>query len=135
MRITVTKEGHEFAGGDRSGFNTRPGIQYVPYGRRPFGPYIFRGFGDVPAAVNPRDSIGEGSFYCSLPRGKTGAVTLVWNPSDVPLTIKIRVNEKEVTRELAAGERAAVECPLKGDRIKMSFAGDRRLVLLQTDFK
>jgi hypothetical protein len=135
MRITVTKEGHEFAGGDRSGFNTRPGIQYVPYGRRPFGPYIFRGFGDVPAAVNPRDSIGEGSFYCSLPRGKTGAVTLVWNPADVPLTIKISVNDKEVTRKLAAGERAMVECPVKGDRIKMSFAGDRRLVLLQTDFK
>lgn len=134
LRMTVTREGHEFAGGDRSGFNTRPGIQYVPYGRRPFGPYIFRGFGDVPAAVNPDDPTGEGSFFCSLPKGRTNAATLVWNPADQPLTIKIKVNDKEVTHTIPAGERATIDCPVKDTRIKMTFTGDRRLVLLQTAF-
>ncbi|HEY4205208.1 MAG TPA: hypothetical protein VGM31_00275 [Puia sp.] len=133
-KIVVTKEGHELAGGSRSGFNTKPGIQYVPYGRRPFGPYVFRGFGDVAEAVHP-DSAGVGVFYCEVPAGRTHAATLVWNSSDEPLTITIRVNDSEVSKRLAAGERAAVDCPVKGRRIKMSFSGDRRLVLLETTFE
>jgi beta-galactosidase len=131
--ITIDKAGNEFAA-QKSGFNTRPGVQYVPYGRRPYGPFLFRGFGDVPEPVNAKDSIGTGNFYCSLPKGKTTASTLVWNPSDNPLTIKISVNKQEVSRLLAPGEKATVDCPLKDTHIKMTFTGDRRLVLLQTAF-
>jgi hypothetical protein len=133
--ITVTKEGHEFAGGDRSGFNTRPGIQYVPYGRRPWGPYTFRGFGDVPAPVNAGDSIGEGVIYCSVPKGRTKATTLVWNPADSPLEITIAVNGQRASRTIPAGERASVDVPVNGTSISMQFSGDRRLVLLQTNFQ
>jgi hypothetical protein len=131
--ITIDKAGNEFSA-QKSGFNTRPGVQYVPYGRRPYGPYLFRGFGDVPAPLNPKDSIGTGSFYCSIPKGKTAAATLVWNPSDVPLLIKISVNGQEVTRQLAPNEKATIDCPVKDTRVKMTFTGDRRLVLLQTAF-
>ncbi|MES1249953.1 MAG: hypothetical protein ABUL46_04670, partial [Chitinophaga rupis] len=107
---------------------------YVAYGRRPFGPYVFRGFGDVADPVNHNDSVGEGSFYCAVPKDRTNAATLVWNSSDGPLTIKIQVNDNEVTRQLAAGEKVTVDCPVKSTRIKMTFTGDRRLVLLQTAF-
>jgi len=133
--ITVTKEGHEFAGGERSGFNTRPGIQYVPYGRRPWGPYVFRGFGDVPAPVNEHDSIGEGVFYCAVPAGRTHATTLVWNPADVPLALDIEVNDKQATRIIQPDERASIEVPVTATHIAMRFRGDKRLVLLQTDFQ
>jgi len=132
--ITVTKEGHQLAGGERSGFNTRPGVQYVAYGRRPFGPYFFRGFGDVPAPLDPKDSIGQGVFYCAVPKGRTHASTLVWNPSDTPLSIRIGVNDKIVTGQIAPGEKKEIDCPVGNTRIKMTFAGDRRLVLLQTAF-
>lgn len=133
--ITVTKEGHEFAGGDRSGFNTRPGIQYVPYGRRPWGPYTFRGFGDVPAPLDDHDSIGEGTIYCAVPQGRTQSTTLVWNPADIALEIKIMVNDRETTRTIQPDERTSIEVPVNGTRITMRFRGDRRLVLLQTAFQ
>jgi hypothetical protein len=80
------------------------------------------------------DSAGAGVFYCAVPSGRTKAATLVWNSSDEPLTISIRVNDSEVSKRLAAGERLAVDVPVKGTRIKMSFSGDRRLVLLETSF-
>jgi hypothetical protein len=134
-RITVTREGHEFAGGERSGFNTRPGIQYVAYGRRPWGPYVFRGFGDVPAPMDAHDSIGEGVFYCSVPPGRTRATTLVWNPADVALEVSVWVNDRQTTRTIQPNERASIEVPVTGTRIAMRFRGDRRLVLLQTDFQ
>jgi beta-galactosidase len=133
--IVVTKEGHEFAGGERSGFNTRPGIQYVPYGRRPWGPYIFRGFGDVPAPLDDNNNIGEGSFYCTVPPGRTRSTTLVWNPADVPLQITITVNGRETTSTIQPDQRASIEAPVDRTRITMRFRGDRRLVLLETDFQ
>jgi beta-galactosidase len=131
--ITISREGYEFAG-QKSGFNTRPGVQYVAYGRRPFGPYSFRGFGDVPKEDDPEDNEGEGSFYCRVPRGKTNASTLVWNPSDTVLSLKIDVNGRAVTRQLKAGEKTTVDCPVGATTVKMTFTGDRRLVLLQTTF-
>lgn len=134
-KITVTKEGHEFAGGNGSGFNTHPGIQYVPYGRRPWGPYSFRGFGDVPQPLDAADSVGEGAFYCAVPKGKTKSATLLWNPAGVPLEIAITVNGQTTTRPIPAGERVWVDTPLKGTSVEMHFRGDRRLVILQTDFE
>jgi len=133
--ITVTREGHEFAGGDRSGFNTRPGIQYVPYGRRPWGPYVFRGFGDVPAPLDSRDSIGEGEFYCTIPQGRTRSTTLAWNPANIPLQITITVNDKHTTCTVQPNQRVEVGVPVTATRITMRFRGDRRLVLLQTAFQ
>jgi beta-galactosidase len=131
--INIDRAGNEFAA-QKSGFNTRPGVQYVAYGRRPYGPYAFRGFGDVPEPLNAKDSIGTGSFYCSLPKGRTSAATLIWNPTSTPLSIKVSINAQSATRQLAPGERATVDCPVTGTRIKMTCTGDRRLVLLQTTF-
>lgn len=134
MKVHVTKDGYEIAG-EGGGWNTRPGLQYVHYGRRPFGPYILRGFGNVPEPENPERNIGEGTFWCSIPQGKSTSSTLVWNPSDEDLSITITVNNRKVTENIKAGETMNVDCPVSTTNVEMNFSGDRRLVLLQTIFK
>jgi beta-galactosidase len=132
--LAITKQGDELAG-HGGGFNTQPGLQYVPYGRRPFGPYHLRGFGDIPYPDSSNNNIGEGTFWCSILPGKTKSSTLVWNPSDENLELTIKVNSQKTTKEINAGEKIIVDCPVNSTNIKMSFAGDRRLVLLQTSFE
>ncbi len=134
-KISVTIEGNRFLGLP-GGFNTRPGVQYVAHGRRMFGPYTLRGFGNVPEPLDTTNNIGAGFFWCSIPAGKTMSSTLVWNQHNQPLTIKIKVNDgQEVSKEIKAGETMNVDCAVVGTTIKMNFYGDRRLVLLQTSFK
>lgn len=134
-KISVTKEGNRFLG-LHGGFNTRPGVQYVAYGRRMYGPYYLRGFGNVPEPVDTSNNIGEGFFWCSIPANKTMSSTLVWNQSDEAQVIHIKVNELQaVSKEIKAGEKISVDCPVNSSTIKMEFKGDRRLVLLQTSFK
>ena len=133
-KVSVTNEGNRFLG-LHGGFNTRPGVQYVAYGRRMYGPYTLRGFGNVPEPIDTSTNIGEGYFWCNIPASKTMSSTLVWNQSDEPLFIKIKVNEqKEVNKEIKAGETITVDCPVNATTVKMHFTGDRRLVLLQTSF-
>ena len=134
IHLVIDKEGNEFAG-HGGGFNTQPGLQYVPFGRRPFGPYHLRGFGDIPYPDKENNNIGEGTFWCSISAGKTKASTIVWNPSDENLVINISVNSQKVHKEIKAGEKVIVDCPVNSTNIKMSFNGDRRLVLLQTSFE
>lgn len=131
--LVIAKEGYEFAG-HPGGFNSRPGLQYLPFGRRPFGPYHLRGFGNIPEPDQDNNNIGEGSFWCRVPAGKTTASTVVWNPSKKDLALTIDVNQQTVTKEIKAGEKIAVDCPINSTAIKMTFKGDRRLVLLQTSF-
>jgi beta-galactosidase len=134
-KITVTKEGNRFLGAT-GGFNTRPGVQYVAHGRRMYGPYNLRGFGNIPEPVDTSNNIGEGYFWCSIPAGKTLSSTIVWNQSDEPFVVKIKVNgQQEVSKEIKPGETTNVDCPVNARNIKMQFTGDRRLVLLQTSFK
>jgi hypothetical protein len=134
-KISVTKEGNRFLG-LQGGFNTRPGVQYVAHGRRMYGPYTLRGFGNVPEPVDTTNNIGEGYFWCSIPSGKKMSSTLVWNQSDEPLFVKIKVNDGlEMSKEIKGGETTNIDCPVNATTIKMQFTGDRRLVLLQTSFK
>lgn len=134
-KVSVTREGNRFLGLP-GGFNTRPGVQYVAYGRRMYGPYVLRGFGNVPEPVDTTGNIGEGFFWCSIPKNKTMSTSLVWNQSDIPLTIQIEVNDaNKVNKQIKPGETITIDCPVNSEIIKMRFRGDRRLVLLQTSFQ
>ncbi|WP_448698331.1 glycoside hydrolase family 2 TIM barrel-domain containing protein [Mucilaginibacter sp. AW1-3] len=130
--IVVTKEGYQFAGGARGGFNTRPGTQYVANGRRPWGPYV-QTFGGQPKLGST--PLGEGKFWCRIPEGQNNMSSVVWNPGDEPLAIKIKVNDlAEVTQIIKAGERATVETPVNRTDVNVTYTGDRRLVVLETAF-
>lgn len=131
--IVVTKEGYQLAGGNRSGFNTRPGIQYVANGRRPFGPFV-QSFGGQPL---PQKETTEGiaKFWCRIPEGQNRVTSIVWNPGSEPLVIKIKLNDlEEVSKTIKAGDKVAVETPVNRYNVNITYTGDRRLVILETAF-
>ncbi len=129
----VTKEGYQLAGGTRLGFNTRPGVQYVANGRRPFGPYM-QSFGGQPLPDKNTDQ-GTGKFWCRIPEGQNMATSVVWNPSSEALVIRIKVNDlAEVSKTIEAGKHVAIETPLNSSNVNMTYTGDRRLVILETVF-
>ncbi|HVU33420.1 MAG TPA: glycoside hydrolase family 2 TIM barrel-domain containing protein [Opitutaceae bacterium] len=136
LPIRVTKEGHEFAGG-RGGWNSRPGLVYVPFGRRPFGPYVHAGWSGVPAPLNPDSSTGSGRFWCRIPAGRTKAVHHIFNPAGEELTVHITENGRKVTRQIAGGATAIVDVPLDPGttNVETTIEGDRRLVILETAFE
>ncbi|WP_316810947.1 glycoside hydrolase family 2 TIM barrel-domain containing protein [Pedobacter heparinus] len=131
--IVVTKEGYQLAGGVRSGFNTRPGIQYVANGRRPFGPYA-QSFGGQP--LPDKDSTeGIGSFWCRIPEGQNMASSMVWNPGKEPVQLKIKVNDlAEISKTIPAGAKIAIETPVNAAVVHLTYSGDRRVVILETAF-
>ena len=134
-KITVTEIGDRFLGAP-GGFNTRPGVQYLAHGRRMFGPYILRGFGNVPEPVSPNNNVGEGYFWCRVPAGKTICSTLVWNQADEPLKVEVEINTNYKAEKLIpANAKATVDCSFSGTELKVFYKGDRRLVLLETNFK
>jgi len=131
--IVVTKEGYQLAGGSRSGFNTRPGIQYVANGRRPFGPYV-QSFGGQPTP-DKNTTEGIGKFWCKIPEGQNMATSIVWNPSKEPLNIMIKINDlPEIGKTIVAGDKVAIETPVDKSNVNITYTGDRRLVILETAF-
>ena len=131
--IVVTKEGYQLAGGSKSGFNTRPGVQYVANGRRPFGPYV-QSFGGQPSP-DKNTTEGVGKFWCRILEGQNMATSVVWNPGKEPLTIKIKVNDlPEVDKIINAGDKVAIETPIDKSNVNITYTGDRRLVILETAF-
>lgn len=136
LPLVVTQEGHQYAE-KPGGWNNRAGIQYVPYGRRPFGPYYHRGFGGIPEPGGNGDPEGEGEFWCRIPAGYDAMVTTVENPAEQDLRIQIWVNGTMVNdRMIPAGEK----CSLTGrfdpvtDALRVRIRGDRRFVILETAF-
>lgn len=133
--IVVTPEGYQLAGGKRDGFNSRPGIQYVANGRRPWGPYT-QTFGGQPK-INPgAPSYGTGKFWCRIPEDLNICTSVVWNPSKDPLEIRIKINNlDEVTKTINPGKTEWIRCPVNQPEVSITYMGDRRLVVLQTSFE
>jgi beta-galactosidase len=130
--ITVTKEGYQLAGGKGGRFNTRPGLQYVANGRRPWGPYV-QSFGGQPKLG--KTPFGEGKFWCKIPAGQNNMSSLIWNPSAEPLEMKIRINGlAEVHHTIKPGEKVVVDALVDKSDVNVTYTSDRRLVVLQTAF-
>lgn len=136
IKIVVHPDGHQFAGRP-GGWNTRPGIQYVPYGRRPFGPYIHDPLFGIARIVDRNTPIGEGRFWCRIPAGKSKVTHRVWNPAAEPLEIRLAANGQETAVTLAPEETRSVDVPLDPGTtdVENTIRGDRRLVLIETTFQ
>ncbi len=136
LPLIIRKGGHVFAetGG---GWNNAAGKEYVPYGRRMFGPYLHRDFGGVPAPLDPDSKEGEGTFWCRVPDGTSEMETLVWNPAKIDLPIRIIINGEELAKTtVKPGEYKEIHTLVKNNQVKLkvTLTGDRTLVILQTSF-
>ena len=136
LPLIIREGGHIFAekGG---GWNNAAGKQYVPYGRRMFGPYEHRDFGGVPEPLDPGSKTGEGTFWCRVPPGTSSMETVVWNPAQEPLPISIVVNDKASgTTQIGPGEYKVIQTQVTPfqDKLKITLRGNRTLVVLQSGF-
>jgi hypothetical protein len=132
----IRDNGHIFAGSG-GGWNNTAGKQYVPYGRRMFGPYSHRDFGGVPEPDNPGNKEGEGTFWCRVSEGVREMKTLVWNPAKENLPIRITINGEEMTKTtISPGAFKEISTPVRNgsQKLKITLSGDRTLVVLQTSF-
>jgi beta-galactosidase len=139
--IRVDEQGFVFAGG-AGGWNTRPAIQYFARGRRPFGPYTYTTGGSVqlPKDHGPE---GVGRVWMRVPFARTTMITTVENLHDQPLEIEIGLNGATRRHRVDARSTARIETLLPSrdpastwhKSLALTFRGDRRLVLLETDFK
>ena len=133
--VSVDDQGFVLAGGE-GGWNTKPAVQYVARGRRPFGPYTFTSGGSV-KVTGAKDGPGEGRVRFRIPDGRTTMLTTVNNPSAEPLELELTVNGVVQRARIAAGETTEISTPVRGGAapLAITFRGDRRLVLLGTDFR
>jgi hypothetical protein len=133
--LYVDEYGYQLAGAV-GGWNTKPGIQYVPNGRRAVAPFSFSSGGNTVILKNSKE--GEGFFYASLPSGKGCMYTVFENVVDQPLSISIRINDGE-KEEYVIGpkQKVKVKSVLKHspENIKVEFKGDRKIVILKTIFE
>ncbi|MCX6326834.1 MAG: glycosyl hydrolase family 2 [Bacteroidia bacterium] len=136
LPLVLLRDGHLF--GERGGgWNNAAGKEYVPYGRRMFGPYFHRDFGGVPFPLDTATRIGEGTFWCKVPDGTSVMETLAWNPAKENLPISIKINDEElISATVGPGEYKVLQTTVKSNQtnLKVSLRGDRRLVILQTSF-
>nr|WP_294897231.1 glycoside hydrolase family 2 TIM barrel-domain containing protein [uncultured Pedobacter sp.] len=131
--IKVTKEGYQLAGGHPSRFNTRPGLQYVVNGRRPWGPFD-PSYGRSPT-FSKSSKFGTAQFWCRIPKGQNNMNSVVWNPSTEALTIKIKVNDlAETNAVIQPGEHKSIDNEVNNENVKVMYEGDRRLVITETTF-
>ena len=132
--LRIDDEGYVYAGGE-GGWNSKPAVQYVARGRRPFGPYTFTSGGSQQLADDAGPE-GEGSFWGRLPAGRTRMVTAVENTTDQPLALDVVVNGQSHPATIPARSTHTVETPLDGTggAVGVTYRGDRRLVLLSTRF-
>lgn len=133
--LKIDAEGNTLAGG-AGGWNTKPAIQYVPKGRRAFGPYTFTSGGavELPKGSQPT---GEGRFWMRIPPARRTMLTTISNPIDKPLDMEIEVNGSPVKSTVPANSILVVETPVRAGTqpLAILFRGDRRLVFIETDFR
>lgn len=133
--LKVDVRGYNYVGG-YGGWNTRPGIQYVANGRRPFAPYNYS-LGGNDLVTKEDEMHGSGYFAARVPADRTTMITLLANPSEESLEVSISINgEGKQTYTLAPQEERLVEMPLPKERtLRVDFEGSRRCVILMTEFK
>lgn len=133
--LQVDDFGYQFAG-SYGGWNTKPGIQYVPNGRRAVAPFGFLMGGSI--VIKKGTTTGEGFFYAALAPNKKTMYTLFENPVEVPLQMTIVINDNQM-QDVVIGPKQKITIKstitLSDNSIKVLFKGDRRLVLLKTRFE
>jgi hypothetical protein len=132
--VTIDTVGFHVAGA-RGGWNTRPAIQYVARGRRPFGPYRLDLFGS-PRLPKDRAPLGTGHLWLRVADGTRVMSTAVENPTDAPLSLELTTNGATQHEEVPAHSTQRIETPLHdATDLSVTLRGDRRLILRETAFR
>ena len=118
-------------------WNTDPGNQFVPKGRRPIGPF---GYSTATSLrdPNPKEPTGHGTFYARLPKGRTSMITTVRNGGAEPATLKVEINGAVGgAAPVAPGATITLRSPLppEATNVAVKYSGEKTLVLEETAFE
>lgn len=123
---------------DEGAWNTRPGDQFVPNGRRLLGPFGYTTAASI-RDLNPASQIGTSIFWARIPAGKRSVVTLVKNPTQRMAHLDIEINGKHLMAAVGipSGKTLTVRTPLTSGITDTSvrYIGDKNLIILQTSFE
>lgn len=134
-RIKVDEYGYHYSG-SYGGWNSKPGVQYVPYGRRPMAPFTFSRGGSP--LVSKTSTSGEGYFYIALSEKKEVMITVLENPVEEPIHITLSVNDdnpQEYVIEPKQRLNIKTDISRVKENLRVALKGDRRCILLKTIFK
>ncbi len=135
MPLKVDNLGYQYVG-SYGGWNSRPGVQYVPYGRRPFAPFGYTLGGNDTVGAQNASTPASGFFQCTVPAGCSRMLTTVENPAGDMIEIRISVNGSwGEWQRIAPSATLTIESKLPAeDRVRIAFEGDRRNVVTRTEF-
>jgi hypothetical protein len=122
---------------EEGAWNTRPGDQFAPHGRSPFGPYGYS-TGSTLRDLNRDSETGTGVFWVRIPHSKSKLVTTVENSSDKPTELSLNVNNTPaVITDIPAGKTLSSNAPFPPGQpsISVLYTGSKRLVLVKTSFE
>ncbi len=135
LPVQTDAQGYQYGGG-YGGWNTRPGVQYVGRGRRPFAPFSFSAGGSIVVAAADQGKPGTGFFLARIPNAAKTMETVFENSSDEAIAVSIKINNlPEQTHTIPPGGHYTASSPLPAERdVTVTFMGDRRCVILTTKF-
>lgn len=118
------------------GWNTRPGVQYMIRGRRPFAPYKYSSGGSY-IVDDEFKSEGSGFFLARVASDKKQMLTLVENPTDRLIAISLRINSNEIEKYILEphSKKSLISLLPEQRDLKVTFQGDRSAVILTTEFR
>lgn len=119
-------------------WNVLPGDQFIPIGRRPWGPWEYNN-NTAPRDLDPKSKTGEGFFYATLASPRKAMLTKLQNTGDGAAKIDIEVNGTTQSATIEAGKTITIRNPVKlkaGSRdVEVRIKGDKDLVMLETAFQ
>ncbi len=117
-------------------WNMKPGDQFVPRGRNPFGPYAYSTGSSLRSTDLTVD--GTGTFWVRVPEGRMRMLTSVRNPGKDPGTLRVQINEADpVALVIPAGStcETATSLPAGARSLRVSYTGPKGLVIEETRFE
>ncbi|MDR1666640.1 MAG: glycosyl hydrolase family 2 [Bacteroidales bacterium] len=135
LPLKTDELGFQTAGGV-GGWNSRPGIQYVAGGRRPFAPFSYTRGGNT-FVEKSNTAFGEGHFFIRIPPGKKRMLTEAENPKNDPIRLSVGINDEKRKDNMLAGNTVVLlSTPLpESDVLKITYSGDRSVILKKTWFE
>jgi hypothetical protein len=122
---------------EKGSWNSRPGDQFVPQGVRPRGPFRYS-TNCIPHDEDKKSKTGSGVFWASVPAGRKSVITKVRNPTTQPASLKVQANDAgDVVTPIPVGQTVSITTPIPSPArdVKVTYSGEKELVILETEFR
>ena len=117
-------------------WNSKPGDQFVPHGRSPYGVYEYSTSSALRSG-NTEEKIGSAIFWARLPEKRRQMITKVKNPEKTAAQLSVTVNSSTSPgTSIPPGATVTITTPVFGAaEVSVKYTGTKKLVILETAFE